>query len=335
MWWVLVLVVVALLGLAGVWALWLRNRETDEDEEPFISLVGLLSHHRQLSDYEIQQAALRAFGHELLLEEGEDVAEAIVSEDELGVHMIFCEEAILLVHDHPGSYVEHPEEFAQRVSDLRVADAVRRHQAWFSADVVHVNKEFSDMAEQVRWAFRQAARLFSELVDHRCLAIVIPETGWVIPVTEEVLQALEAEDPLRALKESCPLPVVPVSADDPLMKQAVEQARRTWPEFVRAFELRQGKDFGVKAPVRYRDREEFIWLEVTALEGDYIYGTLANDPHDLGPLKFGSRVRVSVQELNDWVYFTPQGELRGGYTIEIIRHIQQQRRTQHEADSES
>jgi uncharacterized protein YegJ (DUF2314 family) len=102
------------------------------------------------------------------------------------------------------------------------------------------------------------------------------------------------------------------------MAQAVEQARQAWPQFVAAYEARNGQNFSVKAPVTHADHTEFIWISVTAIEGDRIYGELANDPGNLGSLKLGSKVSVPIADLNDWGYLDSQGQLTGGFTIKAV-----------------
>jgi uncharacterized protein YegJ (DUF2314 family) len=58
---------------------------------------------------------------------------------------------------------------------------------------------------------------------------------------------------------------------------------------------------------------------VTALEGDRIYGTLANEPAHLGALKLGSKVAVPLAELNDWCFLDRSGKPIGGFTIEVLQ----------------
>jgi uncharacterized protein YegJ (DUF2314 family) len=112
------------------------------------------------------------------------------------------------------------------------------------------------------------------------------------------------------------------------MVQAVAQARSEWPRFVAAFEARAGRNFAVKAPITHADNTEFIWIEVTALEGDRVYGELGNDPGNLGSLKFGSKVSVPLADLNDWCYMDEEGKLTGGFTVEAVQKAQRRKRPQ-------
>ncbi len=108
------------------------------------------------------------------------------------------------------------------------------------------------------------------------------------------------------------------------MLAAVETARRRWPEFVEAFQTRSGNSedkFSVKAPIESNGNVEFIWLDVIGLEPDYIHGTLANDPVDLGDLVLGSQVEVPVKDLNDWAFFK-DGVASGMFTVAAIHESQ-------------
>jgi uncharacterized protein YegJ (DUF2314 family) len=127
------------------------------------------------------------------------------------------------------------------------------------------------------------------------------------------------KDPLKALQETSAPPVIHVADDDPLMKAAVAKARAEWPTFVAAFEANAGENFSVKAPLSHAGNTEFIWITVTSVEGDLIYGELGNDPANLGPLKLGSKVSVPIADLNDWCYIDPKENLVGGFTIEAVK----------------
>ncbi|MCH7861730.1 MAG: DUF2314 domain-containing protein, partial [Proteobacteria bacterium] len=65
------------------------------------------------------------------------------------------------------------------------------------------------------------------------------------------------------------------------------------------------------------DMTEFIWVNVTAIEGDEIHGELGNNPVDLENLKIGDSLRVKLTDLNDWLY-TDGDELVGGFTTKVL-----------------
>jgi uncharacterized protein YegJ (DUF2314 family) len=107
------------------------------------------------------------------------------------------------------------------------------------------------------------------------------------------------------------------------MEVAVAEARRRWPEFVEAFTRpRPGqKSFAVKAPVRDGDELEFAWIQVSRLDGDVIEGILDNEPVRLRNVKIGDTLRVTVGDLNDWIFVDGES-LIGGFTLRIVRNPQ-------------
>ena len=122
------------------------------------------------------------------------------------------------------------------------------------------------------------------------------------------------------------VPVMGVAADDPLMLASVAEARRRWPEFVAEFEQRSPEQmFAMKAEFSEGETREFMWLQVTAIENDTIYGTLDSDPVHIKRVSAGSRVQVDVQSLNDWIFTKGKGT-RGGFTIEAVRKAGERRR---------
>lgn len=188
-----------------------------------------------------------------------------------------------------------------QVSETRATDSraqLQQHQAWFSCDALGADGSTSD-DEVLAW-YRRSGPLFAELLDENCLLIFLPDSGLMFPINEETESALRSDDPVRALQETLTLPIIQVSDDDALMRRAVEQARAEWPKFVVAYEACAGTTFAVKSPLRHEDNTEYIWIEVTGLEGESVQGTIANEPGNLGSLKFGSSVGVPVATLNDW-----------------------------------
>ncbi|MBI3840288.1 MAG: DUF2314 domain-containing protein [Planctomycetia bacterium] len=222
-----------------------------------------------------------------------------------------------LVNCMPNPYVEDPEAASESIIDLRIRRLFREHQAWYSCDALGVDG--ATTAGEISDCYRRLAKLFAEFLDENCLLIYVPDTSRAYSINDETERALQSDDPLAALQATLTLPVVPVSADDPLMQEAVAKARGNWPQFVTAFERTAGENFSIKAPVSYSGTTEFIWLTVTAVEGDQVYGMLANDPANLGPLKLGSTVSVALSDLNDWCYIDSQGNLQGGFTIAAVQ----------------
>lgn len=221
-----------------------------------------------------------------------------------------------LLNSFATPYVDDPEGVAESIVDLRIRRLFTDHRGWFSIDALSIDK--TTPTDEITACYARLGKLMVELLDKNCLLIYVPETSRAFPVTEETERALLADDPLAALQESLPVPMTQVAADDPLMKDAVAQARQDWPKFVAAFEANAGESFSAKGPISHSGNTEFIWLAVTAVEGERIFGTLANEPANLGPLKLGSKVMLPLEKLNDWCFVDSHGEMQGGFTIAAV-----------------
>ncbi len=222
-----------------------------------------------------------------------------------------------LINCMPSPYVDDLETVSKSIVDLRIRQLFDEHKAWVSCDALGIDG--ATRAEEISDYYRRLAKLLAEFLDDNCLLIYLPDTNQAFSINDETDRALQADDPRAALRETLTLPCIQVSADDPRMQEAMAKAREYWPQFVAAFEATAGEDFSVKAPVTYSNTTEFIWLTVTAVEGDRIYGMLANDPVNLGPLQLGSKVSVDLADLNDWCYLDSQGNPQGGFTIAAVQ----------------
>ncbi len=308
----------ATAALIAIW--WWRHWNANSTGARIISIVGLLDEPIEITGDDLREAARRAWGAQLgdADEEGRD---GFVIDSEM-LAIVCYHNFTYGVIASPELYVKNLDEAAESIPDLRARMHFFNHRAWFSIDVMGADEGMSD--EETKRHYRRIGLLFSELIDEHCLLIFLPDLSAGFVVNEETIEALRSEDIVDALQESASLPVLSVASDDPEMVAAVEQARQSWPDFLAAFRAQNGEDYAVKAPVTYEERSEFIWISVVDIEGDRIAGTLANDPADLGPLKFGSEVTVALDDLNDWAYTDSDGEMVGGYTVQVLLEKQRE-----------
>jgi uncharacterized protein YegJ (DUF2314 family) len=313
--------IVAVLAIGG--CLYWKRRQKQQSR--LISFVALLREPVSFDPAILARQAGKAWDADLGdgSTEGSEGADGFV----VGVGLmntIMHGERMFLVNCIPSPYIENVDEVAEGISDLRTRELFRQHRGWFSCDAMGVDGTTPE--EEVRDWYRVLAKLFAELLDDNTLLIFLPDTHAAFPVNEETTAALLSDDPIAGLQGTLNPPIIEVSGDDPAMKQAVAQARQEWPKFVAAFEKHAGDKFAVKAPVSHGNHTEFIWLTVTTIEGARVYGTLANEPGNLGPLKLGSKVSVLAADLNDWCYLDAQGNLVGGFTIQVVMKASQQKR---------
>ncbi len=308
--------VAAVAGLAGGF---LYRRHRRRNRSRLISFVALLREPVSFDPAVLARQAGKAWNADLGDGTSEG-ADGFVACAEIA-NMIMCRGQMHLINSFPRPYVDDHEKMAEGIPDMRLRALFREHQAWFSCDALGV--DYANYDEDVRDWYRRLGKLFAELLDEKCLLILVPDTSRAYPINDDTEAALRSDDPLSALQESLTVPMIEVPPDNPLMIAAVEKARHGWPTFVEAYEAGAGENFSVKAPVSHADNTEFIWITVTSIEGERIYGTLGNDPVDLGPLTLGSKVSVPLAELNDWCYLERDGKMAGGFTVEAVNKAAQ------------
>jgi uncharacterized protein YegJ (DUF2314 family) len=309
MMWIVIGVVVLIIAALAYW--WRRRR----NRHRLVSFVALVREPVTFDPAILASVAGRTWNADL----GDGTSEGsdgfVVCADV--INTIMHEDRMFLVNSFPTSYVEDVEQTAESIGDPRIRSLFSEHKAWYSFDALGVGASTSD--EEILDWYQRLGKLFAEFLDDNCLLIFLPDAGTGYPINEDTEAALRSKDPVATLQATLTAPMIEVAPDDPLMVEAVEKARQDWPTFVAAYESRTGDNFSVKAPVTHGGNTEFIWISVTAIEGERIYGELGNDPADLGPLKYGSKVSVLVADLNDWCYGDSEGEMIGGFTIEALQ----------------
>ena len=298
-----------------VWALWQwRDAPIRRNKRPLVSIVLLLRQPRFINDKTLARAAQAAWGGEFTT--GEPGAEKNFVAGETPLFMIRAGGAAFLIHNQNQSYFDNHDKVISETSELRLRTALSEHAAWLAVDLLDGGHDFKKASE----AYPKIAKLVAELSGPDCVAVLCPETGFVSVYDDTVEDKLRSADPLQALADGGQIPVIGIADDDPRMAAAVAEARQRWPEFLSAFSHRQpGQTFAIKAPVTKAGQTEFIWLQVSQIEGDNITGQLDNDP--VNPdLKCGDVVTIQLQDLNDWA-FTDGDKSTGFFTLKVIQEV--------------
>ena len=294
--------------------------DVEEDDGPIVSIVLLLKSPRYLEDVILAKLIEEAWGGDY--SSGDEEAQDGFVVGETPMLIVKSPHGMFMVHNHPVPYFDDPEAVGEEIGELRLRRAVMEHEAWLSVDLLNPENE----SESPEAFYPLIIRLIYELAEgDDVLAVLRPETGQINVWDDDVLEALLRPDGLEQFNQVDPhVPVIPVAEDDPAMVAAVDEAKIRWPEFVEAFASRNDEDdFGVKAPITVGENTEFIWVEVTGLEPDYIHGKLGNEPVALEGLTLGSVVEVPVEDLNDW-YFS-KGETEqplGLFTVKAVQEAQ-------------
>jgi uncharacterized protein YegJ (DUF2314 family) len=283
----------------------------ESTEGPIISLVLLLRQPRYLDATILCQSVNQAWGIDLS-EAGADATEFIVGDDTPII--IQSRLGTYLVNNIPVPYIEDREQAARDAKELRVRKAVLEHQSWMSIDLLRAGEPSIDNEA----AYRAIGALAAELINDDCLGAYCPETGRLSPFDDELGQRLKNDGAKAALDEPALAPVIQISAEDPRMVAAVATARERWPEFVLAFENRQpGDAYLVKGKFGEGENVEHMWISVTALEAEKIYGRLENEPVNVADLHVGDRVQIELADLSDWMVANEAGPM-GGFTLAVM-----------------
>lgn len=108
-----------------------------------------------------------------------------------------------------------------------------------------------------------------------------------------------------------------VESDDAAMNAAIEKAKSTITDFVRAFHAQKPgtKDFFVKKPYKTPlGQMEHMWIEVQEERDGVLNGRIANEAEETREVKIGQVVSLKISEISDWKYQDGQ-KLVGGFTI--------------------
>lgn len=303
------------LGLA----IWLFDRfklSADKEDEisKMVSIVGLFSELPYLDEEILTSYASDTWNIEF--ETGNDATTFVAGDAPLFV--IKTEDRMYAVNYFDRPYFENIDEVVEEVAELRTRNVLESHRGWVSVDLLTEAAPGNQSHE-----YALIGSLLNRIVDENCLGVLVPQIMKLVPWDESVEAALIGPDPVAALSADIP-GVVPMDDDDPKLRAATIQARKSWPKFVTAFEnhmrdedREEGRNFSVKAPITAGECTEYIWVTVTCIENEIIYGKLGNEPLTLEGMREGDLVRFPVSELDDWVY-TDGSNAVGGYTIKVI-----------------
>jgi uncharacterized protein YegJ (DUF2314 family) len=288
-----------------------------------ISMVILYKQLPLLDQALLENLASRAWGFEF--ESGDEARSYVAGESPLFVLRMDARSYAINHVDRP--YFERVDQWDDLAMEHRAKHVIQNHAGWISIDLLGQRDESIDVAAE----YERLGKLVDQLANEDTVAILFPELMRLIPWDEALKPMLTGDDPVANLGPIHP-PVVTIADDDPEMLVAVRQARSRWHLFVTAFEDHARcelpptvkEQFSIKAPVSVDNITEYIWVSVTAIENQIIYGRLANDPVSLNGRYQGDRVRVPVEQVNDWIY-SDRGQRYGGFSVEILNELARQR----------
>jgi uncharacterized protein YegJ (DUF2314 family) len=130
---------------------------------------------------------------------------------------------------------------------------------------------------------------------------------------------------LRTAEAFAQEPLLSFAEDDPLMNAAIADAKETLPLFLANALNSDGTSIPdallkVGLPtVNGTNTLEHIWLMPFAQLTDTEFtGVLANEPVELGDLRIGDSVKVTIDQVSDWSLTSPKGLYWGNYTTRVM-----------------
>jgi uncharacterized protein YegJ (DUF2314 family) len=299
-----------------------KGESESEEEGPLLSIVLLQKKLPTVSEKSIAASIQKAWDQKVSVgDDGKKDATDFVIKGGPGF-IIQCQDTFCMMIVASKPYLEA--DALNEVQELRTRKMLREHKTWVSLDLVgDVGKKPAAEQEQ---EMNRIIRLAAEMVDKNTVGVLLPSENIVLPISDDVIAAMKGEDSLKALRNSSNAAVIGASGDDPEMMAATAEAKKTWPEFVKAFRNKpeNSENFAAKFPFDAPDQKEFMWVEVVSINGDTVVGRLGNDPVWVKDLKLGDEVKMKVSQLSDWMY-VKDGEIVGGYTVKVLMDKQKQK----------
>jgi uncharacterized protein YegJ (DUF2314 family) len=145
--------------------------------------------------------------------------------------------------------------------------------------------------------------------------------GWPIRTLAVVLGAFGVHFVWeRFAKDSFLFGARPLSADDPLMIEAVQKARNTF-DLMRTLYPDHRKDTVVRFSLRTKSGKiEHVWGDLLELEHDTARVFLRTPPIEEADIPERT-IKVPIVDISDWQIEMRDGSLRGGFTNQAMFRI--------------
>ncbi len=113
--------------------------------------------------------------------------------------------------------------------------------------------------------------------------------------------------------------VIMVKEENKAMNQAMQQARDTLPQFIKAFKnpTKDQTGFSIKVRVEDSNGVEHFWTANLALLKEGFSAQIANEPQIVKSVQYAQKVIFQTSNVSDWMYYE-KGVVQGGYTIKVL-----------------
>jgi uncharacterized protein YegJ (DUF2314 family) len=128
-------------------------------------------------------------------------------------------------------------------------------------------------------------------------------------------------------KKEANFSVVNLKNDDKIFLALKDTAQAHIQEFTCSLKLHAADadnyNFIVKSDFADGEKHEHMWSQINVLQGNLLAGILIDSPFYLKNIKLNDRVKVKLNEVEDWViYDTPHNRKVGDYSAEYLKSKQ-------------
>jgi uncharacterized protein YegJ (DUF2314 family) len=114
--------------------------------------------------------------------------------------------------------------------------------------------------------------------------------------------------------------IVPVAACNDEMAEAIEQARASFGDFLKAFREPKPNQTGFHVKARFDEGEgegaEHLWLADISFKEKIATGVVMNEPR-IESVHYLERVPFLPDQISDWMYME-DGKMIGGFTTKVL-----------------
>lgn len=121
-------------------------------------------------------------------------------------------------------------------------------------------------------------------------------------------------------------PISFAPTNDPELAKATEEALSKLDYFVESFQKHKRDttyQYSLKSDFVENGEHEHMWISVTAIDSGQFLGTLANEPGIVKNIQYGDFVKLSKNQIEDWVIMNGDN-MEGGYSVAVFQKREQE-----------
>ncbi|MDD4993763.1 MAG: DUF2314 domain-containing protein [Paludibacter sp.] len=119
-------------------------------------------------------------------------------------------------------------------------------------------------------------------------------------------------------------PIINAEANDKELEKAKTEALKRFDYFIESLKKHAADTaymYSLKIDFVENDQHEHMWVNITKMENDTFVGILGNEPQIIKNYKFGDKVIIKKEQVEDWIlYNSITKKMEGGYSIEVFQN---------------